>query len=253
MPFDNLYTVQHWFSDALCKIVTGDGYSKRELYSDNDDIIYSFKRKCILTGINQMLSSPDVLSRTLIFQLDKIPNDKRKEESIFWKEFNREKPQILGAIFSLISATLNILDIVKHKPFSRLADFEKWGCAVALALGMKEGDFINVYKENIQLQNKEVIEGSSVAKTLLSFMEFQEKWQGSPSDLYSELKNIAEELHYERDRRFPTNPSWLSRKLNEVKTDLSVYGIEIYHEDSSHGNRVIKIINDNAQNDAHVA
>jgi len=252
LPFDNLYTIQHWFSDALCKIVTGDGFSKRELYTDDNDIIYSFKRKCILTGINQMLSSPDVLSRTIIFHLEPIPKDKRKEESIFWQEFYREKPLILGSIFTLISETLKQLDLVKHKPYSRLPDFERWGCALALALGMKEEDFIHAYKNNIELQNKEAIEASPVAKTLLSLMEFKERWEGSPSDLLNELNPIAEELKYDIDRKYPRDPRWLWRRLKEVKTDLYAFNIQIDHYDSCHGERTITIINNNLKNDAHV-
>lgn len=252
LPFDNLYSIPNWFSDALCKIVTGDGFSKRELYTNNDDIIYSFKRKCILTSINQMLSSPDVLSRSIIFQLETIPNNKRKEENVFWKEFNRDKPMLLGAIFSLISKTLANLDKVNHKPFSRLADFEKWGCAVALALGKDEEDFISAYKFNIELQNRESIESSPVAKTIIDFVEFQDNWVGSPSELLAELKPISEKLQYGSDRKFPKDPRWLWRRIKEVKTDLHAYGIEINYEDTNHGNRRIKIKN-NSSNVAYDA
>lgn len=253
LPFDNLHTIPQWFSDSLCKIVSGDGFSKRELYSDDNDIFYSYKRKCILTSINQMLSSPDVLSRSIIFQLEPIHKDKRKEESVFWKDFNREKPMLLGAIFSLISKTLANLDNVNHKPFSRLADFEKWGCAVALALGREEEDFISEYKNNIELQNRESIESSPVAKTLLSYMEFKEYWEGSPSELLNELNPTAEELKYYSDRKYPKDPRWLWRRLKEVSTDLYTYGIEIKHEDTCHGERAISITNNNLKNDAHVA
>jgi hypothetical protein len=42
--FDNVSTIPNWISDQLCRAVTGSGFSKRELYTDDDDIIYNFKR-----------------------------------------------------------------------------------------------------------------------------------------------------------------------------------------------------------------
>ena len=47
--FDNVSKIYESISDILCRAVTGSGFSKRELYSNDDDVIYDFKR-CI--GIN---------------------------------------------------------------------------------------------------------------------------------------------------------------------------------------------------------
>jgi hypothetical protein len=44
--FDNLSYITDWMSDAFCRAVTGDSFSKRKLYTDNDDLFYTFMR-CI--------------------------------------------------------------------------------------------------------------------------------------------------------------------------------------------------------------
>ena len=36
--FDNVDNIPPWLSDMLCRAVTGDGSSKRRLYSDDEDI-----------------------------------------------------------------------------------------------------------------------------------------------------------------------------------------------------------------------
>ena len=36
---DNLTSLPDWLSDALCRLCTGDGFSKRELYTDDDDVV----------------------------------------------------------------------------------------------------------------------------------------------------------------------------------------------------------------------
>ncbi len=42
--------INDWISDLFCRAVTGGGFSKRVLFSHDDDYIYSFKR-CI--GFNE--------------------------------------------------------------------------------------------------------------------------------------------------------------------------------------------------------
>ena len=36
--FDNVSEIKEWISDQLCRAVTGSGFSKRELYSDDDTL-----------------------------------------------------------------------------------------------------------------------------------------------------------------------------------------------------------------------
>jgi hypothetical protein len=36
--YDNPSVIPTWVSDAFCWAVTGDGFTKRELYSDDDDV-----------------------------------------------------------------------------------------------------------------------------------------------------------------------------------------------------------------------
>src|SRR5262249_56994604 len=36
---DNLSSIQSWLSDCLCRLATGGGFSTRELYTDDDEII----------------------------------------------------------------------------------------------------------------------------------------------------------------------------------------------------------------------
>jgi hypothetical protein len=54
--YDNVSTISDWISDQLCRAVTGSGFSKRELYSNDSDIIYNFKRAIGFNGINLVAS-----------------------------------------------------------------------------------------------------------------------------------------------------------------------------------------------------
>jgi hypothetical protein len=78
--YDNVGALPRWISDALCRATTGAGFSKRELYSDDDDVIYNIRRCVGLNGINISATRPDLLDRALLIGFDTIPNSKRKTE-----------------------------------------------------------------------------------------------------------------------------------------------------------------------------
>ncbi len=62
MPiFDNLRELQNWQSDILCQASTGGSFTKRQLYTDTEDVISSFVRPIVLTGINLPTVAPDLL------------------------------------------------------------------------------------------------------------------------------------------------------------------------------------------------
>ena len=70
--FDNVSVIPDWISDQLCRAVTGSGFSKRELYTDDEDIIYNFKRCIGFNGINLGATKADLLDRGLIIELERI-------------------------------------------------------------------------------------------------------------------------------------------------------------------------------------
>lgn len=54
--YDNLSRIPEWISDQLCKAVTGGGFTKRKLYTNDEDIVYNLTRAI---GFNGIKSSGD--------------------------------------------------------------------------------------------------------------------------------------------------------------------------------------------------
>ena len=71
--FENTDTIHPWQSDMLCRACTGEGFSKRALYTDDEDIIYSFRCCVGLNGINIAATRPDLLDRSILIGLERIP------------------------------------------------------------------------------------------------------------------------------------------------------------------------------------
>ena len=189
--FDNLSHITADSSDTLCRAVTGEGYTKRTLFTDDDDTVFEFRRAICLNGINLVSERPDLLDRSIIIELQRIPESRRMPESEFWRKFDEKLPHILGSIFDTVSKTLAIYPTIHPKKLFRMADFTKAGMAIAKAFGYTEEDFMRVYSENIKKQNTSVIDNDIVANTIVRLMEFQDMWKGSPTDLHSQLSALA--------------------------------------------------------------
>jgi len=225
-PFDNVSTLPDWVQDCLCRASTGEGFSKRELFSDDEDIIYSFRRCLLLNGINVAGTNSDLLRRAILLGLEEILEENRRPEKQVLAEFEDARPLILGGMFDILSRAMAILPTVKLVGMPSMADFALWGAAISKALGKGEQAFLQAYAANLRQQNAEAIEGSLIAGVILGFMEGRDEWEGTPSQLYSALKTKAEELNVSvTDKQWPKNPNWLVRSLNRVVTNLRVEGL----------------------------
>lgn len=240
--FDNVTYLPDWSSDAFCRAVTGEGFFKRELYSDDEDIIYHFRRCIGLNGINLAAKKPDLLDRAILFKLDRITHEKRRGERDVWKEFEAVRPVILGGIFSALSKAMAIRADIELERLPRMADFTLWGCAIAEALGYSKDEFLNAYMDNIGEQHDEAILESPVASMVMVLMEASDEWEGSPSDLLEVLTTKAEEEKLTtKGRSWPKAPAILSRRLNEAKTNLAEKGVMVELCKRSNGKRAILI------------
>ncbi len=225
--FDNVSYMPDYLSDALCKAVTGDGFSKRELWTDEEDIIFSFKRCLGVNGICIAARKPDLLERSILFELERVSPDQRKQEHDLLQAFETVRSRIIGGIFDAITKALKIKPSIKLNVLPRMADFVVWGCAIAEALGYTQQQFLNAYYSNIKNQNDEVLQDSLVATAVFQLMETQDEWIGTPSQLLKILKGIAEkqEVDVQNEKGFPKAANSLSRILNNLKTNLAEEGI----------------------------
>lgn len=78
--FDNIDSISAEKSDILCTAATGGGFSRRKLYTDDEENIYEYKVPVILNGINVVATRPDLLDRSLLLGLERI-----SEEYVFKK------------------------------------------------------------------------------------------------------------------------------------------------------------------------
>ncbi len=228
--YDNVSILPEWLSNDLCRAVTGTASSKRELYSDDDDVIYQYKRPIGFNGINLAATRSDLLDRGLIIELERIkPENRRSFEQDIKPELERITPELLGFILDTIVKVLELKSRggIKLKSMSRMADFEIACEMISRCLGYDEGEFIKAYDENKGIGTSQVLEGSSVARAIIGMMESNDTWSGTATLLLSDLEEEAAKLKIDilKDKSWPKAPHILSRRLNEIKPNLEELSI----------------------------
>ena len=232
--YDNMKYNPRWLSDEACKAVTGVGSTKRKLYSDDDDIVYEYRRCLGFNGINLGLTEPDILDRSMMIELQRIRREYTKQDSEIMAEFLELRPKLLGFVFDTLVKALEIKPTIKLNDLPRMADFAIWGEAIARAMGYKELQFINAYYDNIGKQNIEAIENSPLSQAISKFVRIGEdqnregntssgvpcSWQGPMSNALEHLNAIALENNIDTSKSWPKAPNSLSRKLKPLLSNL---------------------------------
>lgn len=245
---DNLTSLPQWLSDALCRLCTGDGFSKRELYSDDDDIIYTIRGLGGINGINNVATRPDLLDRALIILMEAISEACRLPEKVLLERFEKIRPGILGAMFTTLSRSMGLRDGITLERSPRLSDFAHWGAAISVAMGYEVSDFLDAYGVNVELQNQSALEESPVAQVLMSLIPQGSKWEGSPTELLVALTERAERVGINtKDKSWPKSANILTRRLKEVAPNLRRIGIEISDE-RTNTTRMIRVSRQGGEN-----
>lgn len=241
---DNLSSMPVWLSDAIARASTGDGFSKRALYTNDDDFVFRIQKVIMLNGINQVVTKADLLDRSILLNVKRIDPGSRIADDDFWKNFNNQKAFILGSIMTVLSKALKIYPTVDLQRLPRMADFTKWGYAIAEAAGYRGEDFVQAYMKNIDRQDEEAIEASPVAQAIIEFMKDKSEWADTAASLLQQLNRIATFNDLRSSILWPKDPQWLSKRINETEPNLHTRGIT-YTRYLRESQRVIHLINDN--------
>lgn len=227
--FDNLATIKSDISDLLCMASTGGGYTKRKLYTDDEEVIYSFKRCICLNGISVVATQPDLLDRSLLIELERIPIGVYQTEASINAQFESVRPKIVGGCLSALAKAKVIYSDTTVPGLGRMADFMHWGYVIAEVLGIGGDNFLKIYADNQKKSILEAIESHPVASAVKVFMTNQTIWVGSVQSLLTELNQIAQTNGIDTHHNlWPGASNVLSTRLKEVKSNLEAIGIEYF-------------------------
>jgi hypothetical protein len=230
VAIDNISSISGWWSDALCRAVTGDGWIRRKLYTDSELAVLSFRRVVLLTSIDAGALRGDLGDRLLLADLEPIPPLKRRSEVELGQALEASRPQILGALLTELSAVLKALPEVKLHGLPRMADFARVLAALDKLHGTKT---FQAYLQQRGRVVEDVLEADGVAAVVRELTG----WHGTAGDL---LKCITPEGPRPRD--WPANARALVARLKRLVPALGQVGTQIiFHDERTNRGREISI------------
>ena len=216
---DNVSSIPAWFSDTLCKAVTGDGMVERALYTDDDVSVLSFQRVIGMTTIDAGALRGDLAERLLMVELDPIPATARRTDDDVKAAYEAAAPAVLGAVLDLTAQVLATLPGVQVAELPRLADFAKILAAIDQVHGWNTlPDFMALAQEITEA----VIEADPFADAVRALIHDKRYWMGTASMLLAHLPAPDGAA-----KTWPKTARGVSGHLRRVAPALRKHGIGI--------------------------
>ena len=240
LAFDNVSGLPAWISDTLCRLATGGGFAVRQLYTDQDEVLFDAARPVILNGIEDIVTRPDLADRAVFLTLEPIPEERRRPEAELWAAFEAERGRILGVLLDAVVEGLTCLPDTHLPKLPRMADFALWASACETAI-WPAGTFWSAYCGNRDDAVEGVIDADPVAAAVRAVMTERTEWTGTASDLLGALGEVAGE-RIVRSKTWPDNARSLSGRLRRAATFLRKIGIGVSFEREGRARtRVVRI------------
>lgn len=246
VALDNLSHVQPWLSDALCRLLTGGGYSARELYSDLDEVVVDVQRPAVVTAVEDVCTRSDLADRAIVVTLPAMPETGRRPERELWAEVDRVRPAVLGALLDAVVRGLRELPSVRLDRLPRMADYATWIQACEPALGVPRGTMVAAYTRGRQSMTATTIEASPVGTALLAWLARRPKgwtWGGTAAELLAAIAEPVPETTRRDRQRWPQSPRGLSGALRRLAPALRSVGVLVdwRREAGTGGRRVMTV------------
>jgi hypothetical protein len=246
--FDNVSRLQAWQADDLCRAATGAGFTKRELYTDEEDVIFQYKRSVLINGINTPTQRGDFLDRSVLFEFARVPKGGRLEDSKVTAKVVAWLPRLRRSIFDALAAAMSLLDQVRTElqELPRMADFAVWGEAFCRAVGYPPFAFYNRLMRKVDETSTIALENDVIAELLFKLFEDdagrqyltgKDEVEGTASQLLKVLQKLNEDIKYVSAKELPEAPESFSRRLGELEADLGEVGIKIERKKTTGGKR----------------
>jgi len=229
--WDNCEKISAEASAILCQCITGGNYEKRKLYTDATLISIPLKSMVLMNSCESILEKPDILSRTLQFNLSSMDGRKMRDDSSMKALFEEKKPYLLGYILLCVSGVLGIRNdsqcVAEIRYVTRMTEFQRVATQIATACFGKDATYVEeLLTENKRRIDMDVLESNPVAVLITEFMKRRTRWEGSVTDLYDQIDQLAFEQGIERSNKlYPKHAASLSMRLNSMVEILENAGI----------------------------
>lgn len=234
-------------ANLFCICATSGYYVKRKLFTDNDTAAIKLGAKLSFSGITSISNRADFLDRVVTVFCHRLSDSERRTETEIINEFQAILPYLLYRALKILAKAVGIYKELNLEKLPRMADFAKWGYAIAEALQYGGDRFLEVYKRNQEELLDMLVEEDSSLSVLIDYMKTRSKFKGSMTELQVQLTEYAKERDIDTKNGLSGNANMLSRKLFHNLSVFEQYGIYLQRK-KANGKRYIEILNENFSN-----
>lgn len=247
VAFDNLSKINNSISNFFCTVVTGGTFTTRKKYEDNKTFTITLKQGLCLNGIGNFVINDDFVDRAIFFNTKPFAKSKNYYERDLIDDLDNDMPYILGGVFEVLSKALSILPSVKIDEPIRLADFHRFGFAVAEAMGGYGNTFNQAISRNKEQQMAIVDENFEIVRILIDFLKENDgEWSSTVDMLYKSVRDfviLADEGKYD-EKAIPKASNAFSRMLSLHEAHLAKRGYRYDIKKNGVGRHVITFYTD---------
>ena len=205
---DNLSAISGKLSDDLCR-------TSHSLIS-------------LITTISPSVPNQDLVDRTIVFDFQQIPDDKRIPETKLLASLEKDRPFIMWWLFSAVSSALKHYQSVDLASYPRLADFVQAVVAACPGLDINVDDFMRALAQNRNDLVERSLNQNPVSAAVLIFMDALEEnsWSGTATELLEVLtEKVGDDIKLHGN--WPSRSNKLSEMVNRSLPFLQTRGIDV--------------------------
>jgi hypothetical protein len=238
--FENISHIPAWFSDALCRLASGDSFVAVKLYTDDELAIHKAKRPVIVNGIPRLAEREDLASRTFTISLPPMTADRLTEPELL-ERWRLARPRILGGLLDGVCGALRNVEGITLPEEPRLIGALKWATAAEANFGFDDGTIFKAYLDSAKETIQAAFEADIVAIVLVAFIRSlaTKAWEGTPTQLFDAINAFADERQ-KKMKSWPASPAGLTNRIERVAPLLRSQNIYVDRK-RSRSDRLITI------------
>ncbi len=228
VALDNLSgTIPLWLSDCLCRASTGDGDVRRQLYTDLDVAVVSFRRCVVFNGIDVIVTQGDLADRLLRVHLHRIEDKDRRGDEELAAEWADARPQIFGGLLDLASGVQQRLTDITVENLPRMADFARVLAGVDEVLGTNG---LTHYRAQSRRLAADTLDDGFIGELTSRGYGFTAK---TSSEILAKINRdvAAEELNWRQPRGWPRNAREVTAQLTRHAPAMRAQGWSVEDDD----------------------
>jgi len=224
LVLDNISKLPAWGSNSLCRISTGGSFRKRRMYTDSDMVVFHVSNPVLINSVEQIITSPDLVSRAMFMDLDALPDAGRRDEQGMLGAVEAEACHILDGLLRIISRALLTETHIAQQ--SRITPTFRLMAVAEEMLGIGRGAFSRAYYRNRSLGHDAILSEYSYVLALRDLLSANgDRWEGTSKELLTVL-NLKVKTPMRGDN-WPDSAHALTRQLKGMSTSLRDVGFAV--------------------------